>query len=89
MAHTNWEGHLIKGDTCIRITGGLCCVLVAQSARLFATPLTAAHQAPLSMGSSKQGYWSGLPFLSTGPLPDRGIGSGSPALQADSLWTEL
>ena len=31
--------------------------------RLFTTPLTAAHQAPLSMGLSKQDYWSGLPFL--------------------------
>ena len=32
--------------------------------RLFATPWTVAHQAPLSMGFSKQEYWSGLPFPS-------------------------
>ena len=32
--------------------------------RLFATPWTVAHQAPLSMGFSRQEYWNGLPFLS-------------------------
>ena len=32
--------------------------------RLCATPWTAAHQAPSSMGFSRQGYWSGLPLLS-------------------------
>ena len=32
--------------------------------RLCATPYTAAHQAPLSMGFSRQGHWSGLPFPS-------------------------
>ena len=35
--------------------------------QLCATPWTAAHQAPLSMGFSRQEYWSGLPLLS--PLP--------------------
>ena len=38
--------------------------------RLFATPWTVAHQAPLSMGFSRQEYWSGLPFPSPGDLPD-------------------
>ena len=37
----------------------------------------------------QQGYWSGLPFPSPGDLPDPGIELGSPALQADSLSTEL
>ena len=32
---------------------------------LFATPSTVAHQAPLSMGFSRQEYWSGLPFPTT------------------------
>ena len=41
--------------------------------RLFATPWTAAHQAPLSMGFPWQEYWSGLPFPSLGNLPDPGI----------------
>ena len=48
--------------------------------RLFATPWTAAYQAPLSMQFSRQEYWSGLPFPSPGDLPDPGIEPGSPAL---------
>ena len=46
-------------------------------------------QAPLSMGFSRQGHWSGVPSPSPGDLPDPGIESWSPALQADSLPTEL
>ena len=38
---------------------------------------------------SRQGYWNGLPFPSPGDLPDPGIKSGSPELQADSLLTGL
>ena len=53
--------------------------------RLFATPWTAAHQAPPSIGFSRQEYWSGLPFPSPGDLPDPGIEPRSPALQADAL----
>ena len=56
--------------------------------RLFATPWTVAHQAPGSMGFSRQEYWSGLPFPSPGDLPDPGIKARSPALQADSLPSE-
>ena len=41
--------------------------------RLFEIPWTVAHQAPLSMGFSRQEYWSGLPFPSPGELPDPGI----------------
>ena len=48
-------------------------------------PWTVAHEAPLSMGFSRQEYWSGLPFLSPEDLPDPGIEPGSPALQAGSL----
>ena len=47
------------------------------------------NRAPLSMGFSRQEYWSGLPFPSPRDLPDPGIRPGSPALQADSLPTEL
>ena len=47
------------------------------------------HQAPLSMGFSRQGYWSGLPFSSLGDLPNPGIKPRSITLQADSLLTEL
>ena len=53
------------------------------------TPWTVAHEAPLSMGFSRQEYWSGLPFPSPGDLPNPGIEPGSSALQADSLPSEL
>ena len=48
-------------------------VLVLSQVRLFATPRTVTHQAPLSMGFSRQEYWSRLPFPSLGDLPDLGI----------------
>ena len=57
--------------------------------QLFATLWTIARQASLSMEFSRQEYWNGLPFLSPGDLPDPGMEPGSPALQADSLQTEL
>ena len=57
--------------------------------RLFATPWTVAHQAPPSMGFSRQEYWSGLPFPSPGDLPDLGIEPRSHTLQADALTSEL
>ena len=44
-----------------------------------------ARQVPLSMGFSWQEYWSGLPCLPPGDLPNPGIESASPALQVDSL----
>ena len=50
--------------------------------RLFVTPWTGAYQASLSMGFSRQEYWSGVPFPSPGDLPDPGIKPGSPTLQA-------
>ena len=56
--------------------------------RLFAVPWTVAHEAPLSMGFSRQEYWSGLSFPSPGDLPNPGIEPTAPvssALQADSL----
>ena len=62
---------------------------VAKSCPTLATPWTVACQAPLSMGFSRQEYWRGLPFPSPGDLPDLGIEPGSPALQPDSLLTEL
>ena len=56
--------------------------------RLFATLWTVAYQAPLTVGFSRQEYWSGLPFPSPGDLPNPGIEPGSPALQADALPSE-
>ena len=65
----------------------LSCSLVSNSV----TPWTVACQAPLSMGFSRQEYWSGLPFPSPRDLPDPGIESispMSPALQVDPFPTE-
>ena len=56
--------------------------------RLLRVPWTVAHQAPVSMGFSRQEYWSGLPFPSPGDLPNPGIKPRSPALQAEALSSE-
>ena len=56
--------------------------------RLFATPWTIAYKAPLSMGFSRQEYWSGLPFPSPEDLADPGVKPGSSALEADTLTSE-
>ena len=61
------------------------CVSVLSRVQLFVTPRTVAHQAPLSMGLSRQECWSGLPFTPPEDVPDPGIKPTSPALQADSL----
>ena len=58
---------------------GLSCSVVFDSA----IPWTIAHQAPLSVGFSRQEYQSGLQFPSPGDHPDPGSEPGSPALQAD------
>ena len=63
-------------------------VLVAHSVSDSATPRTVARQAPLSMGFSRQEYWSGVPFPSPGDLLHSGIEPSSPALQGDSLPSE-
>ena len=49
---------------------------------------TVAHQTPLSIGFSRQEYWSGLRCPPLGDLPDAEIELASPALQVDSLSTE-
>ena len=67
----------------------LCvCVRVLSIVQLFATPWTVAHQAPLSMGFSRQEHWSGLPFPPPGDLPDSGIKPASPALAGGFFTTE-
>ena len=53
---------------------------------LFVTPRTVDNQAPLSMGFSRQEYWSGFPFPYPGDLPNPGIEPVSPTLQADALY---
>ena len=56
--------------------------------QLFMTPWAVAHQTPLSMGFSRQEYWSVLSFPSPGDLANRVIEPGSPVLQAESLPSE-
>ena len=51
-------------------------------------PTLCLHQAPLSMGFSRQGYWSGLPFPSPENLPDPGIKPRSPTLYTNALPSE-
>ena len=63
--------------------------LVIKSCPTLVTLWTVAFQAPLSMGFSRQEYWSGLPCPSPGDLPNPGIKPRSPELQADDLPTEL
>ena len=67
---------LIVTRACVR-----ACSVVSDSA----TPWTVACQAALSLGFSRQEYWSGLPCPPPGDLPDPGIKPASPALQAGSL----
>ena len=65
--------------------------LVPKSCPTLVTPRTVALQAPLSMGFSREEFWSGLPFPSPGDLPLPGIEPGSlpsPELQMDSLPLE-
>ena len=60
-------------------------VLVAQSCPTLCNPRDFGLPGSLSMGFSRQEYWSGLPFPSPGDLPNAGLKPESPALQADSL----
>ena len=64
---------------CVRVC--VCTRVRAQSfshVRLFESPWTVARQAPLSLGFSRQEYWSRFPFPSPGDLPDPGIKPTSP-----------
>ena len=62
--------------------------LVAQSCPTLCDPWTVAHRAPLSVGFSRQEYWSGLSCPPPRDLPNPGIEPRSPASQADSLLSE-
>ena len=61
------------------------CYAVLSCLQLFVTPWTVAQQVPISMGFSKQEYWSGLPRPPLGNLLNPGIEPRSPALQVDAL----
>ena len=64
-------------------------MVIAKSCLTLVTPWTVACQASLSMGFSRQEYWSELSFPSPEDLPDPGNEARFPALQADSLPVEL
>ena len=65
-----------------------CCCLAAQPCLPLCDPGTVSRQAPLSMGFSREEYWSGLPFPSPGDLSDPGIKPESRALAGGFLTTE-
>ena len=60
-------------------------VLVAQLCTTLCNPMNYSPPGASVYGYSLQEYWSGLPFPSTGDLPNLGVGPKFPALQADSL----
>ena len=62
--------------------GKLACLL--SCVRLFEAPWTVDSHAPLTMGFSRQEYWSELSFPSPGDLPNPGMETRSPALQEDA-----
>ena len=61
----------------------VCMLSCFSHVQLFATPWIVARQAPLSMGFSRQEYWSGLPCPPAGDLPDPEIEPASPALAGE------
>ena len=68
-----------------------CMLRYFSHVQLFVTLWTLAHQATLSMGFSRQEYWSGLPCFLQGIFPTQGLNTKSPAfpeLNVDSLPTE-
>ena len=71
----------------MKIESGLGCYysVVKSCLDSFVTPWIVAHQAPLSMGFSRQDHWRGLTSPSSGGLPDLVTEPAAPALQADSL----
>ena len=69
----------------------VCVCELLSRVQLFVTLWTVSHQAPLSVGFSRQGYWSGLPFPPLGDRPNPGIeleSLVSPVLQMASLSAE-
>ena len=64
----------------------LCCPSSLSHVRVFATPWTVAHKAPLSVEFSGQAYWSGLPFATPDDLPNQGSNPGLPHCRFLTVW---
>ena len=62
--------HFLRGNWVKMIANACLCLCVLCCIWLLATAWTAARQPPLSMGFSRQGYWSRLPFPTSRDLPD-------------------
>ena len=77
---------ILKTTMVIALGQNLCVSHLVMSDSLW--PHTVACQAPLFMEFSRQEYWSGFPFLSSGDLSDPGIKPRSPAMQAYLLPSE-
>ena len=76
---------------CFILAASCTCLCVSEVTQLWptlVTPWTIDYQGSLSVGVSRQEYWSRLPFPSPGDLPNPGIKPGSPALGADALPSE-
>ena len=79
---------MVKGRWTLKSVMHACMLSRFSHSRFFATLWTVTHQAPLSMGFSREEYWSGLSCSPPGDLPNPGIEAASPRLlhwQADSL----
>ena len=75
---------VIIGNTALELEGGW----LRHSCLTLCDPVDCSPEAPLSIRFPRQEYWSGLPFPSPGDLPNPGIKTKSPGLQANSLPTE-
>ena len=78
--HKNGYSIKIRLGLSITLPGNSKVREVTQSCPTLCNPMDCSYQAPLSMGFSRQEYWSGVPSPSPGDLPDPGIEPGSPAL---------
>ena len=83
------QNNLLKNGAEYIYYGAVGGGLIAQLCPTFCDTMDCSPWAPLSMGFFRQEYWSDCNFLFQGDLPDPGIEPKSPALQADSLSTEL
>ena len=92
--HDHGHGlNIIKPTTILTLVCicDLCCVLSRYCCVQLCDPMDCTRQASLSMGFSRQEYWSGLPCPPAGEHPNSGIkpmSPASPALQVDSLLPE-